>query len=86
MSDFIQERLNICNSCPYKEEGVCILCGCIIEDKVKDPGESCPHIPPFWGNYSEPKVYKQAPQMRIAGEPPKASQQSNECIPCKNRH
>lgn len=86
MEEYIENRINICNSCPYKEEGICILCGCEIEEKVKNKGESCPHTPKMWGSIGEPKVYKQAPQIRIAGQVPKPDQQSNECIPCKNRH
>ena len=88
MGEFVQERLNICGACPYLIDKICVLCGCDINNKTKNPGESCPHVPQKWGPYSEPsKVYKQAPQMKIAGPPPKAiTQQPNECIPCKNRH
>jgi len=86
MSEYAAERMSICNNCPYKEEGVCILCGCDLEIKVQNSGESCPHTPAFWGAVSEPKVYKQPAQIRIAGQVPKPDQQPNECIPCKNRH
>lgn len=44
-------RLNICKSCPLYSKhitGVCGMigvegCGCIVKDKVKYRGESCPH-------------------------------------------
>ena len=86
MSDFAKQRLDICNSCPYMFDNICSLCGCELEAKTKNPGESCPHTPKMWGSIGEPKVYKQPAQIRIAGQVPKPDQQSNECIPCKNRH
>jgi hypothetical protein len=92
MSEFSVERMSICNSCPYNIDGQCILCGCELEIKVKNPEESCPHIPQFWGQYQEQKAKKEEPQMRINYESPpqfngQASQQSNTCIPCnKHRH
>ena len=87
MGDFSQDRMNICSSCPYNLDTICILCGCNIEVKTKDPGESCPHTPQFWGPYVEAKAYKQPPQIKIAEQTQKSAPQSNECIPCnKHRH
>lgn len=89
MSDFAQDRLKICSDCPYNFDGICGICGCELATKVKSPTESCPHHPSRWGPHSEPKVYKQPPQMRIAGQEQMSAPQpvkSNECIPCNNKH
>ena len=90
MGDFSQDRMNICSSCPYNLDTICILCGCNIEVKTKDPGETCPHTPSFWGAFVEAKLRKQSTQIKIAEQAPSAAPQfnkSNECIPCnKHRH
>ncbi len=48
MSDFAQTRLDICNSCEFLVETDCMLCGCLVSQKVLDPEESCPAQPPKW--------------------------------------
>lgn len=87
---FIEERLKICNTCPYNIENMCVICGCDISHKVKDKEESCPKTPKSWSAVIEPKVYKQPPQIKIAGQEQMSAPQQNkpnECIPCnKHRH
>jgi hypothetical protein len=52
MSNFVEDRLNICNLCEYKVGEHCILCGCVIADKVTNPTESCPLAPSAkWGPF-----------------------------------
>lgn len=42
-------RLEICASCPLLQEGICLKCGCPVEEKVKLATEKCPLEPPKWG-------------------------------------
>lgn len=87
---FIEERLKICESCPYNFNGICGICGCPINDLVLKKEERCTHQPAFWGAHSEPKAKKQEPSI-ITESPPqlngRASQESSTCVPCnKHRH
>ena len=36
------ERLNICTSCEYNQNGKCMLCHCIIDLKVRPRNMTCP--------------------------------------------
>lgn len=42
------DRLKMCNICEFNVGGECALCGCNIEQKVADPNENCPAVPPRW--------------------------------------
>ena len=46
-----QERLSICQSCPFYRKSIkqCKKCGCIMPQKVKLADASCPVHK--WGNY-----------------------------------
>ena len=50
--DQYEERLNICDKCPHKQEGshnaTCGLCGCKIELKAKWATTTCPDKPARW--------------------------------------
>ncbi len=50
-SDVQQERLSICQSCPFyrKKVGQCKKCGCIMPQKVKLADATCPVHK--WGKY-----------------------------------
>ena len=37
-----EERLKICNSCPFEDDEVCNICGCILESKAIFKNEKCP--------------------------------------------
>lgn len=37
-----EERLSICNICPFKVEGICQKCGCVVENKVRLESDQCP--------------------------------------------
>lgn len=41
-----EHRKSICNRCPefIKKDASCGLCGCVISDKVIDPGAKCPAL------------------------------------------
>lgn len=39
---YIEQRKNICNSCPKKKAIICFSCGCIIEAKIRLKTEKCP--------------------------------------------
>lgn len=54
MSNFVEARLAICNSCPFNVEGSCAYCGCDVATKVLDPEETCPAVPSRWGGLSTP--------------------------------
>jgi len=47
--EVIEQRKSVCANCTHynKDKDSCNLCGCIIENKVKNPSESCPIH--FWG-------------------------------------
>lgn len=65
MSNFAQERLDICNACPYNENSECLICGCPLSgdnSKLAKPEEFCPLSPGSkWGPYSEPAPIVAAP-------------------------
>jgi len=81
---FDEIRLAICNACEFNIGGECVLCGCIVADKVKKELESCPAVPKRWDIY-DPNV-KVA---QVVDQPPE--QQSSAptdqriCIPCQAR-
>lgn len=86
MSNFAEERLAICNSCPYNEEGSCILCGCSVSEKVEKPDELCPLLPARWGkvDLSIPETQKgteSTGQITAQPTPPPRTV----CIPCNRR-
>ena len=43
VSKFMHEaRKNICNSCEYFQQGMCMQCGCLLEIKLINADEQCP--------------------------------------------
>ena len=89
MSNFINERLAICNSCEYKENDDCILCGCFIPIKVTLEEESCPLTPPKWGKQSQVVISKPEIESAPAQVPTlesTAPQQRAVCLPCQQRN
>lgn len=43
------ERLKLCSECPnFNIDGICNLCGCPIEEKIKLEVSQCPDNPPRW--------------------------------------
>lgn len=55
MSNFAEDRMAVCNSCEFRHEDACVICGCMLEQKTADPNQSCPL--PYgakWGIYIEP--------------------------------
>lgn len=36
------ERLAVCAECPANDNGVCLECGCVLENKASQRGETCP--------------------------------------------
>ena len=36
------QRMNICEGCEHHEDGICILCGCVLSMKTKMDTEHCP--------------------------------------------
>lgn len=47
-SMFQELRLGVCNSCEFKIEGLCALCGCEVENLTADPSSNCPASPHRW--------------------------------------
>ena len=43
-SEIIQNRINICNNCPYllKSTRNCLVCGCFVDLKAQIRQENCP--------------------------------------------
>jgi hypothetical protein len=41
-------RLTICVSCPYYDNGKCLICGCNMEVKTGFRSSSCAAKPPMW--------------------------------------
>lgn len=37
-----QARINICNSCEFFNNGMCMQCGCLLEVKLLNADEQCP--------------------------------------------
>lgn len=37
-----EERLKICNNCPFENNGSCNICLCVISSKVLFSNEKCP--------------------------------------------
>ena len=72
MSDFAEERMKICNGCPYNEVGNCIICGCDLSIKTLNPQESCPLTPGSkWGIFDEnAKKMVEEPSMTAPVPPP----------------
>lgn len=70
MSDFVQDRLNICNSCEFNVEMQCALCGCDLIIKTAQKEETCPAQPPKW--------IAQSAQVLRAPVDPRVG-----CIPCR---
>lgn len=72
MGDFAQERLAICNACPYNENMECVICGCDLNIKPTVPEEFCPLSPGSkWGPYSEPAPIVSAPPEAVPVNAPK---------------
>lgn len=71
MSNFAEDRMSICNSCEFRHEGVCILCGCELAVKTADAQESCPLTPGSkWGPFEEVTQQKMAAPSITAQKPP----------------
>lgn len=83
MSNFAEERLAICNSCPYNEDGSCILCGCPVSEKVEKSEEKCPLLPAKWGAEAAgmEKGAESTGQITAQPTPPPRTV----CIPCNRR-
>ena len=83
MSNFAEERLAICNSCPYNEEGSCLLCGCSVSEKVEKPDELCPLLPPKWSAEAAEieKGAESTGQITAQPTPPPRTV----CIPCNRK-
>ncbi len=84
MNNFAEERLAICNSCPYNEDGSCILCGCDIVEKTANPNEFCPLLPTKWDKAVSVETEKGAEstgQITAQPTPPPRTV----CIPCNRR-
>lgn len=47
----VEERLGFCSSCEHNKMGICRKCGCIIQGKVRFPGQKCPIG--LWGPESQ---------------------------------
>lgn len=71
LTTLAQSRLDICNACQFLVERNCILCGCVVDDKVLDPEENCPAPQPKW-----------VAQSRQSSKPvdPRVG-----CIPCRSK-
>lgn len=68
-----EARLKICNSCQFKIENLCALCGCDVATKVLDSNEMCPATPSYW-----PSAVSQPTGAEIINR--------GVCVPCqKNR-
>lgn len=72
MSNFAEDRMSICNSCEFRHEGVCILCGCELALKTANAQESCPLTPGSkWGVFDEnAKKMAEEPSMTAPVPPP----------------
>ena len=38
----LEARTNICNSCEFFDNGMCLQCGCLLEIKLVNAEEQCP--------------------------------------------
>jgi len=43
-----KQRYDICNDCKMNKNGICVLCGCQIEDKVMYKNQHCPKGKKVW--------------------------------------
>lgn len=88
MSNFITERLAICNSCEYNMENICVLCACDLSYKTTQEEEFCPLHEPKWGKRSQVVI----PKPEIASTPAQvptlqstAPPQGAVCVPCQSK-
>lgn len=85
MSNFAEDRLAICNACPYNESGDCILCGCPVNEKVEKLEESCPLLPAKWDKAVSIETEKGAESTgRITAQPTPPPRRPP-CVPCSQR-
>ena len=84
MNNFIEQRLNICNACPYNEENHCVICGCDLLKKTTIPEEFCPLSPGSkWGPYVE--ANKAAPIIAAPTETAPVNPPRPPCRTCGGR-
>lgn len=87
MSNFAQERLEICNACPYNENMECLICGCPLggdNSKLAKPEEFCPLSPGSkWGPYIE--ASKAAPIIAAPTETAPVNPPRPPCRTCGGR-
>jgi hypothetical protein len=43
-------RLAICETCPLHRAGRCLICGCALVERAKNPAADCPHYLNHWPN------------------------------------
>lgn len=82
--EIVKQRLATCGSCEFNIGGECVLCGCVVLEKVQKELESCPAIPQRWGIYDPNAKIAQA-----VNQPPEQSsapQAERVCIPCQARN
>lgn len=87
MSELSDSRMSICNACPYKEDGICILCGCELAAKTADPNEKCPHIPVKWNTQAnslkKEEVQSTPVDLGTGGASITGRSKTAPCIPCQ---
>lgn len=87
MVELSEFRMAICNTCPYNEGGICILCGCEIAVKTIDPNEKCPHTPPKWdtqaSSFKKEEIQSAPVDLGGGGASITGRSKPAPCIPCQ---